>query len=261
MAQLPPDQTQLMIHDFERAKKHDHFSLFPLKMLLLEFGQLYLIRPSLSSSSSSSSSLELNEQFIVDRFTLILNRLTQMSLDRSKLAALVFNNRALRHRMLSQLDNALQDYGMAIEIDPTYALAYYNRGVALVSAGKFKLALEDYSAVIRLDNCDVQAHNNRGSIYYRTNRHEEAIRDFTRAIELRGGEYTHGYFNRSLCYEETQLYVKSLYDSLKALECCKSVMMTHYEKTKVDRDVSEYEEEKRDRLRVVHDLCRDSLTS
>jgi len=49
------------------------------------------------------------------------------------------------------LDAALDDLTIAIQIDPERAIGYYNRGVAWERKGQSEQALDDYARAIRLD--------------------------------------------------------------------------------------------------------------
>ena len=53
----------------------------------------------------------------------------------------IFFNRGLAYRRLGQLQRAIEDYGEAIRLDPTYMNAYVNRGFAYNQLGRYQQAM------------------------------------------------------------------------------------------------------------------------
>ena len=47
-------------------------------------------------------------------------------------------------------DQAIADYGQAIELAPTYAEAYCHRAEACLSLGEWELAIQDYEKYLEL---------------------------------------------------------------------------------------------------------------
>ena len=74
-------------------------------------------------------------------------------------------------KFLGKIEEAIEDYSKAIEINPQYSVAYNNRGLysliyhlgkAFNLLGRNHLAHEDYSKAIEINpQCD-DAYNNRG---------------------------------------------------------------------------------------------------
>ena len=67
---------------------------------------------------------------------------------------------------------------------PEYAAAYQNRGVAYANLTYNERAIEDYDVAIRLDPQDVNAYYNRGVSYQNLGLQAQADRDFAKAKEL-----------------------------------------------------------------------------
>ncbi|MFH0732310.1 MAG: tetratricopeptide repeat protein, partial [Candidatus Omnitrophota bacterium] len=78
-----------------------------------------------------------------------------------------FNNRGNAYENKGNIDQALSDYNIAIEIDPKYPKAYNNRGNAYSRKGNFDQALSDYNKAIEIDPKRPKAYNNRGNAYLR----------------------------------------------------------------------------------------------
>ena len=79
---------------------------------------------------------------------------------------------------------AIDDYTLAIKINPNYAGAYYNRGNARYELGDKQGAIEDYNQAIKINpNLDL-AYNNRAYVYYQLGDKQKAREDLQRAAQL-----------------------------------------------------------------------------
>ncbi|MFH0731927.1 MAG: tetratricopeptide repeat protein, partial [Candidatus Omnitrophota bacterium] len=78
-----------------------------------------------------------------------------------------FNNRGNAYEDKGNIEQALSDYNIAIELDPKYPKAYNNRGNAYSRKGNFDQALSDYNKAIEIDPKRPKAYNNRGNAYLR----------------------------------------------------------------------------------------------
>lgn len=75
-----------------------------------------------------------------------------------------FYNRGIAYKTAGGLDQALEDFSKAIELDPSFAGAYNNRGGVLRRLGRFSLAIEDYKRSIEIDP-SAPAYYNLGLVY------------------------------------------------------------------------------------------------
>ena len=96
----------------------------------------------------------------------------------------VYANRALVLMNLGRLDEALADFNRALQVNPGYASAYAGRGSVLQDMGRPDLALVDYNQALGLDPADALTYYNRGLIYQSQGQEELAISDFTSAISF-----------------------------------------------------------------------------
>lgn len=90
-----------------------------------------------------------------------------------------YNNRGLSHFKLGRIDDAVADYGRAVELDPKYHIALNNRGLAWRELDKQALALKDFEAAIIADNGYIRAMNNRGTLLHDIGRSQDAIAQFS----------------------------------------------------------------------------------
>jgi tetratricopeptide (TPR) repeat protein len=99
-------------------------------------------------------------------------------------AFLALNDRGNAYEVVGEYDRAIEDYGQAILLNPSYAPAYYNRAGVYYAKLDFDRAIEDYSRVMRLKPDSAQAYNNRGVAYRAKGAVDKAIADFGAAIHL-----------------------------------------------------------------------------
>jgi len=106
--------------------------------------------------------------------------------------------------LMGRFQDALSDFGKAIEIDRSDAMAYFLRGnVYHKIEGCDKEALSDYNRAIGLDAKHAGAYCSRSSIYLRLGKYQEAISDCTKAIRLEAIDDEVSivpYNNRALAY-------------------------------------------------------------
>ena len=86
--------------------------------------------------------------------------------------------------MIGQINNAIEHYSHAIELNPNNAPTYNNRGVAYRGKGDFDRAIEDYNKAIQLNTGYADAYNNRGVAYQSKDDFDRAIEDYNKAIDL-----------------------------------------------------------------------------
>jgi tetratricopeptide (TPR) repeat protein len=84
-------------------------------------------------------------------------------------------------------DNAQQaiaDFGRAIELRPDFAEAYSSRGFLHAEQGEYDLAIADYNKAIELRPDFAEVYLSRGRVHKMRGEKEEAIRDFELFLEL-----------------------------------------------------------------------------
>lgn len=96
---------------------------------------------------------------------------------------------------------ALEDFALAIEIDPKAPLAYCERSLVYFDLKKFKLALSDINLAIKLKSDDEKYYYHRSLILRELNKPDGAIEDLTKAIELNPAN-PYNYMNRGYIYEQ-----------------------------------------------------------
>ncbi|MCX7679349.1 MAG: tetratricopeptide repeat protein, partial [Spirochaetes bacterium] len=94
------------------------------------------------------------------------------------------NNRGIAHKQLGEFPQAYIDYTKALEIRPDFYIAYYNRGIVNHAMGNLKEALKDFSDAISGMPTMACAYNNRGVVYHAMGDFEKALADYNAALEL-----------------------------------------------------------------------------
>lgn len=83
-----------------------------------------------------------------------------------------------------QMEEALQAYDKAIELDPQFTSAWDGKGLALYGLGRYEEALQAFDKAIELDPQLENSLCNKGLALYGLGKDEEAIEAFDKAIEL-----------------------------------------------------------------------------
>ena len=130
---------------------------------------------------------------------------------------LAYYNRGQVFMNSGLFENAINDYSMALTLNPKYQEAFYNRGLAFEKSGQLDRAVKDYERAISLNPSNYQAFNNRGVLYGEARSFDLAIDFFTRALSI-NPDYPDAYFNRGITYSLTGRRDDALADLNKALE-------------------------------------------
>lgn len=117
--------------------------------------------------------------------------------------ATAYNERGNIRRFQRDYDNAIADYTMAINIDPTYYEAYYNRALAYEEKKLFAAAEDDLTRTLALNPTVSQAYEARGRVRAAQRNYDQAIDDLLRYLRVGAG---HKYDNHS----EVQGYLFTL---------------------------------------------------
>lgn len=135
-----------------------------------------------------------------------------------------YNNRAIEYRRQGHLEQAIADFGKAIEIDPKNARSYYNRGTVYLALGQtskkkefFERAIADFSAAIAVNPKYAKAFGNRGLSYAMLGQHEQAISDYDKNVEIAPDDLN-AHTNRAYSCLMAKRYDCARADTNKAIE-------------------------------------------
>lgn len=126
-------------------------------------------------------------------------------------------SRALAYYYLKNYDRAISDYKKALELDPNNPVIYNNLGDAYYRKQDFDTAIEMYDKAIELNSKYLKAYYNRGLAYACKEDFDSAIEDFNKVIEL-NPKFADAYHVRGLAYDYKNELDKAIADYEKALE-------------------------------------------
>ena len=92
--------------------------------------------------------------------------------------------RAAAHLATGALQEAIQDYGIYLDANPTDATALTNRGAALAQIGQQQRALQDFTLAIRSDPSRADAYYQRGKLLTTRGDLQAAMADYQQAAKL-----------------------------------------------------------------------------
>ncbi len=114
-------------------------------------------------------------------------------------------------------EKAIENYNMAILLNPIFSEAYFNRALCYYQLKNFEKSIIDYSKAAELDPPNSIIYNNRGDAYYRKQDFKEAVKDYDKAIQL-NPNYLKAFYNRGLSYASIEEYEKSIEDFSKVIQ-------------------------------------------
>jgi tetratricopeptide (TPR) repeat protein len=115
-----------------------------------------------------------------------------------------------------QYDQAIDNLGKAITLNPNYSYSYLYRGLCYYAKQQYDLAIQDYNKVLAQTPADTYTYNARGNAYYAKQQYDLAIQDYNKAVSLNPNDpYT--YTVRGLAYYGKQAYEPAIQDYTKAI--------------------------------------------
>ena len=103
--------------------------------------------------------------------------------------AKLHTSRGVELKRKGDLDGAIKDYDVAIELNPNDLFAFNNRANAWRDKGDLDRAIADYGAAVRLDADYASAFTNRGLVYERKQDYPHARADFKAALAAAPQKY------------------------------------------------------------------------
>jgi tetratricopeptide (TPR) repeat protein len=117
--------------------------------------------------------------FLLVAFSLFLIACTS-----KKEKAVQYNKAGIKKMFNLQYKEAMEDFDLAIELDPTYDQPYFYRGNLKYSNADYEGALVDYTKAIEVNPGFADAYSNRGNLYQALNKKDKACADWKKADEL-----------------------------------------------------------------------------
>jgi protein O-mannosyl-transferase len=126
-----------------------------------------------------------------------------------------YNDRGEVYLQRKEYDKAMEDFNMAIKIEPNF-MAYTNRGKVYEETKEYDKAIADYNQAIKVEPSRMEAYINRGNTYYKIKEYDKAIDDYNQALILNSSS-PKPYTCRGNVYFDKGDYDRALADYNKAL--------------------------------------------
>jgi tetratricopeptide (TPR) repeat protein len=109
------------------------------------------------------------------------------------------NNLGVVYDKLGRTDEAIEEFLTALKLKPDFAEAHYNLGTAYNVRGRIDEAIDEYKEAIRLKPDYANAHSNLGIAYGKKGFLDMAIQEFLTAIRFKT-DFAGAHFNLGLAY-------------------------------------------------------------
>jgi tetratricopeptide (TPR) repeat protein len=108
-----------------------------------------------------------------------------------------YSNRGAVYLDLGEYNNAIADYSQAIKLKPDHPQILADYGFAQMRSGNLKAAFESFSKSLSVQKVNPEVYVNRGTVRYNSGDFSGAIDDYDEAIK-QNPRYVNAYFNRGL---------------------------------------------------------------
>ncbi len=134
--------------------------------------------------------------------------------------ASAYSNRASYYRETERRTQALQDYSIAIRLDPSNAVSIMNRGNLFFDEGRLDSAYKDYNRALKLNISKLELdllYANFGAVYAKRQQYDSSLYYLNLSLKL-DPLFPTTYLNRGLVYENTGRHLLAIADYRKYLE-------------------------------------------
>ena len=142
---------------------------------------------------------------------------TYKKLNKLKIDAKNFLKIGVCYYNKKNIDEAINNYDKAIELNPNYTEAYFNKGICLSNQQKKEEAIEVFNKAIEIANNDAELYLNRGYCFFSLKNFRKAIKDFNKAIQLRPN-FSEAYCRKAACYQEMKKEEEAILEYKHAIE-------------------------------------------
>ena len=147
-----------------------------------------------------------------------------------------------------QLDEALNEFKKAIEIEPNLADAHNGLGVVYFNQGNLDAAITEYKEAIRIKPDYAKAHNNFGVVYFNQGNLDAATAEYKEAIRIKpdyaDAHYSLGlvYFNQGKLDDATAEYKEAIRIKPDYANAHYNLGLVYFNQGKLDDATAEYKE-------------------
>ena len=131
--------------------------------------------------------------------------------DKASLAA-CHSLKAKIYVSIEEVENAIEEYNLAIKLSPDYQPYYISRAQLFFEKKQYDKAEADYRTILKMDEGDVQALASLARNFMATDKDDEAEKLLNKIIKL-SPEYKYGYFYRSILFYKQKKYNEAIVDA------------------------------------------------
>lgn len=117
----------------------------------------------------------------------------------------------------NMLDQALESYLVAVEMDSLHAGAHLNLGSLYADLGRFDRATIELKTAHQLDPASAMILSNLGSAYYASQKFSEAVDSFRSALELDPSSIE-AHFNLGVAFADAQIFDEAIREWERVIE-------------------------------------------
>ncbi len=125
------------------------------------------------------------------------------------------------------IDRAIEEYRIAIKLDPSYQLAHGNLANAYQSQGFIDRAIEEWQVAIKLAPYVPEAYYNLGIIYQSQGNIDKAIEEYLIAVKL-NPDLPQVHSNLGVAYKSQGLIDRAIEEYLIAIKLNPDILEAHY---------------------------------
>ena len=188
-------------------------------VIALIIGLITYLPVKTEQASSSKSSTESNSSSTSSELEFPIKSNTNSSSSELN-SAYDYYSQGIIHLEQKELEQALQNFNQAIQLNPDNGAIYFYRGLVYSKQGELEQALQDFNQAIQYSYYSshlAEAYLHRGLVYGKQGKLEKELKDYNQAIQI-NSEFTTAYYNRGVSYIEKGKLKQALEDFNQAIK-------------------------------------------
>jgi len=118
-------------------------------------------------------------------------------------AAVIYNKIGIGYHQLMDFEHALENYRMALRLDPTYSEAINNIGAVYYAQKNPKRAIREYERALKYAPKSASIYSNLGTAQFARKKYKDAMESYQKAVELDPEVFEHRNTSGSLLQERS----------------------------------------------------------
>lgn len=152
--------------------------------------------------------------------------------------------------MLGHVEECISTLTQAIKLDPNNGNLYRIRGLAMSMLDNTEAALLDFSKVVEINPTDAEAYRNRGNAKFLIGQKDSAISDYTKAIEIAPEDEGY-YISRGIANWKSKHEHAAILDFTKAIDINPKNESSYIQRANVYSDLGDYNSSIKDLKKAI----------